>query len=70
MASVRSQYSTPRTGAIEHLRIPVSRTAAIVVALGSLLLWRLARERTALIAVLSAVIMLLDAHLPHLFLLF
>jgi len=44
--------------------------AAIVVALGSLLLWRLARERTALIALLSAGILLLAAHLPHLVLLF
>jgi hypothetical protein len=70
VTSVRSQYSTPRTGAIEHLRIPVSQTAAIVVALGSLLLWRLARERTSLIAVLSAAILLLAAHLQHLFLLF
>lgn len=44
--------------------------AAIVVALGALLLWRLARERVALIALLSAVILLLAAHLPHLLLLF
>ena len=44
--------------------------AAIVVALESLLLWGLARERTALIALLSAGILLLAAHLPHLLLLF
>jgi hypothetical protein len=44
--------------------------AAIVAALGGLLLWRLARERTALVALLSSGILLLVAHLPHLLLLF
>jgi hypothetical protein len=44
--------------------------AAIVVALGGLLLWRLAQERTALIVLLSSMILLLAAHLPHLLLLF
>jgi hypothetical protein len=43
---------------------------AIVVALGGLLLWRLAQERTALILLLSSMILLLAAHLPHLLLLF
>ena len=44
--------------------------AAIVVALGSLLLWRIARRRPARIALVSAVLLLLVAHLPHLLLLF
>ena len=44
--------------------------AAIVVALGSLLLWRLAQERVALMALLVAVILIMAAHLPHLLLLF
>jgi hypothetical protein len=44
--------------------------AAIVIALGGLLLWRLARERTALVVLLSSGILLLAAHLPHLLLLF
>jgi hypothetical protein len=43
---------------------------AIVVALGGLLLWRLAQERTALILLLSSMILLLAAHLPHLLVLF
>lgn len=43
--------------------------AAIVVALGGLLLWRLAKERTALLVLLSSMILLLAAHLPHLLLL-
>jgi hypothetical protein len=34
-----------------------------------LLLWRLARERTALIGVVLSAILLVGAHLPHLLLL-
>jgi hypothetical protein len=44
--------------------------AAIVLALGGLLLWRLAREKTALFVLISSGILLLVAHLPHLLLLF
>jgi hypothetical protein len=44
--------------------------ATIVVALGGLLLWRLARQRTALFVLISSGILLLAAHLPHLLLLF
>jgi hypothetical protein len=43
--------------------------AAIVVALGVLLLWRLAGERTTLIGLVLSAILLVGAHLPHLLLL-
>ena len=43
--------------------------AAIVVALGVLLLWRLAGERTALIGLVFSAMLLVGAHLPHLLLL-
>jgi uncharacterized protein (TIGR03382 family) len=47
-----------------------SSEAAIVVALGALLLlWRLARDRTTLIGVVLSAILLVAAHLPHLLLL-
>ena len=46
-----------------------SSEAAIVVALGVLLLWRLAGERTTLIGLVLSAILLVGAHLPHLLLL-
>jgi hypothetical protein len=46
-----------------------SSEAAIVVALGTLVLWRLAREWTALIGLVLSAMLLLAAHLPHLLLL-
>jgi hypothetical protein len=42
--------------------------AAIVVALGVLVLWRLAGERTTLIGLILSAILLVGAHLPHLLL--
>ena len=63
----------PEAGEIEEVGIidvcATSSEAAIVVALGALLLWRLARERTALIGVVLSAILLVGAHLPHLLLL-
>jgi len=46
-----------------------SSEAAIVFALGVLLLWRLAGERTTLIGLVPSAILLVGAHLPHLLLL-
>jgi len=46
-----------------------SSEAAIVVALGALVLSRLARERTTLIGLVLSAMLLLAAHLPHLLLL-
>jgi hypothetical protein len=45
-----------------------SSEVAIVVALGVLLLWRLAGERTTLIGLILSAILLVGAHLPHLLL--
>jgi hypothetical protein len=63
----------PEAGEIEDVGvIDVCATmseAAIVVALGALLMWRLAGERTALIGLVGSAILLLVAHLPHLLLL-
>lgn len=63
----------PEAGEIEEVAIidvcATSSEAALVVALGALLLWRLARERTALIGVVLSAILLVGAHLPHLLLL-
>jgi hypothetical protein len=63
----------PEAGEIEEVGIidvcATSSEAALVVALGALLLWRLARERTALIGVVLSAILLVGAHLPHLLLL-
>jgi hypothetical protein len=63
----------PEAGEIEEVGIidvcATSSEAAIVVALGALLLWRLARERTALIGVVLSAILLVGAHLQHLLLL-
>ena len=46
-----------------------SSEAAIVVALGVLVLWRLAGETTTLIGLVLSAIVLVGAHLPHLLLL-
>jgi hypothetical protein len=43
--------------------------AAIVVALGASVLWRLAKERTTLIGLILSAILPVGAHLPHLLLL-
>lgn len=63
----------PEAGEIEEVGIidvcATSSEAALVVALGALLLWLLARERTALIGVVLSAILLVGAHLPHLLLL-
>jgi hypothetical protein len=63
----------PEAGEVEGVGIidvcATSSEAAIVVALGALVLWGLARERTALIGVVLSAIVLLVAHLPHLLLL-
>jgi hypothetical protein len=62
----------PEAGEVEGVGIiDVCATfseAAIVVALGVLLLWRLAGERTTLIGLILSAIMLIGAHLPHLLL--
>ena len=62
----------PEAGEVEGVGIidvcATASEAAIVVALGVLVLWRLAGERTTLMLVLSA-ILLVGAHLPHLLLL-
>jgi hypothetical protein len=63
----------PAAGEVERVGIfdvcATSSEAAIVVALGTLLLWRLARERAALIGLVLSGMLLLVAHLPHLLLL-
>jgi hypothetical protein len=63
----------PEVGEVEAVGIiDVCATfseAAIVVALGVLLLWRLAGERTTLIGLVLSAILLVGAHLPHLLLL-
>jgi hypothetical protein len=63
----------PEAGEVEGVGIidvcATSSEAAIVVALGVLVLWRLAKERTALIGLILSAIALLGAHLPHLLLL-
>jgi hypothetical protein len=45
-----------------------SSEAAIVVAVGALLLWRLAEERMTLMGLVLSAILLVGAHLPHLLL--
>jgi hypothetical protein len=63
----------PEAGEVEGVGIvdvcATSSEAAIVVALGTLVLWRLAREWTALIGLVLSAMLLLAAHLPHLLLL-
>jgi len=63
----------PEAGEIEGVGIidvcATSSEAAIVVALGVLLLWRLAGERTTLIGLVLSAMLLVGAHLPHLLLL-
>ena len=63
----------PEAGEIEGVGIidvcATSSEAAIVVALGVLVLWRLAGERTTLIGLVLSAILLVGAHLPHLLLL-
>jgi len=59
----------PEAGEVEgvgviDLRV-TSSEVAIVVALGELLLWRLAKARTTLIGLALSTIALLVAHLPH-----
>jgi hypothetical protein len=62
----------PEAGEVEGVGIiDVCATiseVAIVVALGTSLLWRLAGERTTLIGVVLSAILLVGAHLPHLLL--
>src|SRR5215218_2252165 len=63
----------PEAGEVEGVGIidvcATSSEATIVVALGVLLLWRLAGQRTTLIGLILSAILLLGAHLPHLLLL-
>ena len=63
----------PEAGEVERVGIiDVCATAsevAIVVALSALVLWRLAKERTALIGLILSAMLLVGAHLPHLLLL-
>lgn len=63
----------PEAGEVEGVGIidvcATASEAAIVVALGALVLWRLAGERTTLIGVALSAILLAGAHLPHLLLL-
>jgi hypothetical protein len=63
----------PEAGEVEGVGIidvcATSSEAAIVVALGVLLLWGLAGERTTLIGLVLSAILLVGAHLPHLLLL-
>jgi len=63
----------PEAGEVEAVGIidvcATSSEAAIVVALGVLLLWRLAGERTTLIGLVLSAMLLVGAHLPHLLLL-
>jgi hypothetical protein len=62
----------PEAGEVEGVGIiDVCATfseVAIVVALGVLVLWRLAGERTTLIGLILSAILLVGAHLPHLLL--
>jgi hypothetical protein len=62
----------PEAGEVEGVGIidvcATASEAAIVVALGVLLLWRLAGERTTLIGLILSGMLLLGAHLPHLLL--
>jgi hypothetical protein len=57
----------PEAGEVEGVGIidvcATSSEAAIVVALGALLLWRLARDRTTLIGLVLSAILLVAAHL-------
>jgi hypothetical protein len=63
----------PEAGEVEGVGIidvcATSSEAAIVVALGVLVLWRLAGERTTLIGLGLSALLLVVAHLPHLLLL-
>ena len=63
----------PETGEVEGAGIidvcATASEAAIVVALGVLLLWRLAGERTTLIGLIVSAMLLVGAHLPHVLLL-
>jgi hypothetical protein len=63
----------PEAGEVEGVGIidvcATASEAAIVVALGVLVLWRLAGERTTLIGLVLSAILLVGAHLPHLLLL-
>jgi hypothetical protein len=63
----------PEAGEIEGVGIidvcATSSEAAIVVALGVLMLWRLAGEWTTMIGLVHSAMLLVGAHLPHLLLL-
>jgi len=63
----------PEAGEVEGVGIidvcATSSEAAVVVALGVLVLWRLAGERTTLIGLVLSAMLLVGAHLPHLLLL-
>ncbi len=63
----------PEAGKIEGVGIidvcATASEAAIVVALGVLMLWRLAGERTTMIGLVLSAMLLVGAHLPHLLLL-
>jgi len=63
----------PEAGEVEGVGIidacATTSEAALVVALGVLVLWRLARERMTLIGLILSAILLIGAHLPHLLLL-
>lgn len=61
-------WEVEKVGAIDACA--TASEVAIVVALGALVLWRPVREGIARMVVLSAVLVLLVAHLPHLLLLF
>jgi hypothetical protein len=64
----------PEAGEVEGVGIidvcATTSEAGIVVALGALVLRRLARDRTTLIGLILSAILLLGAYLPHLLLLF
>jgi hypothetical protein len=59
----------PEAGEVEGVGVidacATSSEVAIVLALGALLLWRLAKARTTLIGLVLSTIALLVAHLPH-----
>jgi hypothetical protein len=63
----------PEAGEVEAVGIidvcATASEAAIVVALGALVLWRLAGQRTTLIGLILSAILFVGAHLPHLLLL-
>jgi hypothetical protein len=63
----------PEAGEVEGVGIidvcATASEAAIVVALGVLVLWRLAGERTTLIGLIVSAMLLVGAHLPHVLLL-